>query len=133
MVSSAAASSQKILIVDDHATVRTSLRDWLKGTFPQFEFLEAEDGEQAMQLAAQRRPQLVLMDIGLPGISGLAAARAILTDQPDTKVVILSIHDEARYRADADKLGASAFISKADMRSGLIPAIVNALSPGGEG
>ena len=127
------ASVQKILIVDDNAPVRSSLHDWLRSSFPDFEFLEGEDGERAVQLAAQHQPRLVLMDIGLPGISGLEAARAILASQPATKVVILSIHDEARYRADADEIGASAFVSKADMRLGLIPAIVRALSSEDEG
>lgn len=124
----AAPSPPKILIVDDHTSVRDSLCDWLGLNFPDYEFLEAEDGEEAIRVAAEHAPLLVLMDIGLPGISGLEAARAILTRHPAIKVVMLSIHDESRYRADARNIGASAFVSKVDMPAGLIPAIVNALA-----
>lgn len=116
-----------ILLVEDHDQVRSLLRDWLSAIFPQFAFPEAASGEQAIQLAAAHQPRLVLMDISLPGISGLEAARIILSNQPATRLVMLSIHDELSYRNDAAHLGASAFVSKATMRTTLIPALIQAL------
>lgn len=123
----------KVLLVDDHASVRTSMRDWLEIYFPQYEFIEAEDGEQAIQFAEERCPSLVLMDIGLPGVSGLDAARSIIENQPAVKIIFLSIHDETHYRLEANNIGGSAFISKAEMRARLLPAITNALSNRNEG
>ncbi|MFZ5818784.1 MAG: response regulator [Chloroflexota bacterium] len=120
-------SQPSILLVDDHEQVRASLRAWLSAIFPAFTYLEAGSGEEALQVAWEQKPRLVLMDIGLPGISGLEAARAILRRQPGMKVVMLSIHDETRYRENAAAVGASDFVSKSNMRAELIPAIMKAL------
>lgn len=116
-----------ILVVEDHDQVRASLLAWLSIVFPQFRFIEAASGEQAIALAASMLPRLVLMDIGLPGMSGLEAARTILRNHQSIRVVMLSIHDEASYRDDALQLGASGFVAKAQMRTSLIPALLQAL------
>ncbi|MFV9507256.1 MAG: response regulator [Oscillochloridaceae bacterium umkhey_bin13] len=118
-----------ILVVEDHEQVRASLLAWLSVIFPQFRFIEAASGEQALELVTSYLPRLVLMDIGLPGMSGLEAARTILHHYPTIKVVMLSIHDEASYRDDARQLGASGFVAKAQMRTSLIPALLQALEP----
>lgn len=116
-------ASPIILIVDDHQHVRTSLKAWLVSTFPEFRFLDADSGERAVLLAKDNSLLLVLMDIGLPGMDGIEAARQIKSIQPKTKIVMLSIHDEQSYQDDAKKAGAAAFLSKSSMLPELIPMV----------
>lgn len=117
-----------ILVVEDHDHVRASLRDWLSAIFPHVALLEAGSGEQAILLSAAHTPHVVLMDIGLPDMSGLEAARIILQRHPAIRVIMLSIYDEARYRDDASRIGASGFISKASMHTTLIPTLAQVLA-----
>ncbi|MGD8626567.1 MAG: response regulator transcription factor [Anaerolineae bacterium] len=113
----------RMLIVEDHDLVRRSLVDWLGALFPQLEILEASDGEQAVDLASSHGPALVLMDIGLPGLDGLEATRRIKRLLPDTRVVMLTIHEDDAYRADALASGASAYISKRTMQAQLLDTL----------
>jgi len=66
-----------ILIVEDHDTLRETLRKWLSTTFPDCVFFDAKKGEDAVDLAEAEKPDIVIMDIGLPGISGIEATRQI--------------------------------------------------------
>ena len=117
-----------ILIVEDHDAVRTSLRDWLLATFPECRFLETTSGEEAVDLVRIQRPDLVLMDIGLPQMSGIEATRRIKAMTPDVQVVMLTIHEASIYRTDAAAAGASAYILKRKMYTELIPVVTNLLS-----
>jgi DNA-binding NarL/FixJ family response regulator len=111
----------KVLIVDDQEAFRSAARlviDLAEG----FEVAgEAETGEEGVQLAADLRPDLVLMDMNLPGIDGLEATRQIITSLPQTKVIGLSTYEEFRERAVA--AGAMAFISKSDFEPGLLARV----------
>ena len=83
--------SPHILIVEDHQGVRQSLREWLELSFPGYRLLEATSGEEAVILAQAMCPCLVIMDIGLPGMSGIEAAQGIKAAVPATRVVMLTI------------------------------------------
>lgn len=119
---------EKILIVDDHVSLRSSLRDWLSITFPNYDLLEAGDSKNAIQIATQSQPSLILMDIELPDVNGLETARVILEKSPDANIIILSIHDERNYRLHAKEIGVSAFVAKALMRTQLLPTIAKIFS-----
>lgn len=101
-----------LLLVDDNFTARSSLKTWLTYVFPQIKILEADSGESALALFDFVTPGLTLMDVTLPGMNGIDAARHIIAREPESKIVIFSIHDEPQYRKDAQKAGATAFLSK---------------------
>jgi two-component system invasion response regulator UvrY len=113
----------QVLIVDDQETFRSAARlvvDLADG----FEVTgEAETGEEGVRLATDLRPDLVLMDMNLPGIDGLEATRQIMTAFPETRVIGLSTYEEYQERAIA--AGAIAFISKSDFEPGLLAQIWN--------
>jgi DNA-binding NarL/FixJ family response regulator len=117
-----------ILIVEDHDALRDSLRKWLSSIFPDCNFMDAKSGEEAIELASSHLPDIVLMDIGLPKMSGIEAPRQIRNAVPETHVVILTIHDVADYKTDALAAGAVAYIPKHAMHSELIPVVTKLLS-----
>jgi DNA-binding NarL/FixJ family response regulator len=116
-----------ILVVDDHDAVRTSLQAWLEVEFPHCEVLTASCGEDALELAYQRQPQVLIMDITLPGMNGIEATRRVKALCPSTRVIILSIHDSENHRADAHAAGADAYVSKATMQSTLVSVLETCL------
>jgi len=116
-----------VLIVDDHDALRDSLKRWLSSIFDKCSFFVAKSGEDAIAIAAAHKPEIVLMDVALPGINGIDAARRIRNTLPATKVIILTIHDAPAYKADATAAGSCAFVPKHRMYLDLIPAIKAAL------
>ena len=114
---------QTLLIVEDHAVLRSTIRDLLETHFRGFSVLEAETGEEALTLAATHPPEIVLMDISLPGINGLEATRRLKERFPKVRVVIVTIHDNATYREDAMSAGASAYVLKRRMGQELVPVL----------
>ncbi len=104
--------SAKILIVDDHSYVRLALKSWLKAKFPHCNILEAASGEEAVRLNRKKAPQIVIIDIKLPGMNGLQATAQIKAATPATKVLILTSYDDHLYRSHAIANGASACLSK---------------------
>ena len=92
--------------------MRKSLREWLEGAFPKYQFIEAASGEEAIDITQARAPRAVIMDISLPGMSGIEAMKQIKTTMPATQVVVLTVHEEKAFRDDATAAGASAFIPK---------------------
>ena len=122
-----------VLIVDDHDAVRAGLRDWFLRVVPGFDVVEASSGEAALACAAARAPDLVLMDIQLPGMSGLEATRRIKATLPLVPVVIVTLHDVQDYRNQAAVAGACAYLLKHQLPSALIGVLADLLpSPGGE-
>ena len=117
-----------ILIVEDHDAVRKSLRDWLGVEFPQCRVIEAASGEEAIALIRTESPRLVVMDISLPGMSGIEATRQIKAALPSAQVVMLTIHENDTYRADATAAGASAYVPKRVMQTELIPTLAALLA-----
>ena len=101
-----------VLLVDDHSLVRRGFRRILEDEPDMNVVGEAGDGEEAVKLAQQFRPQVVLMDCALPGISGLQATRQILQLVPETRVLMLSMHPEETLVRQALESGASGYILK---------------------
>lgn len=120
--------NHNILIVEDHVIVRQSLREWLELSFPHYQLLEATSGEEAVTMAQTLNPRLVIMDIGLPGMSGIEAAQSIKEALPDTHVVMLTIYDDEAHRADAAAAGASAYVPKRKVQTELLPIVTRLLS-----
>lgn len=112
-----------ILICDDHDVLRRLLRKSLESIWDQPGILEAKDGEEALRLARQTKPDLVVMDIALPGMNGIEATRAIKGLYPDTHVIILTVHELDAYRSDAADAGADAYIPKRHMQTRLLESI----------
>ncbi len=102
----------RILIVDDHTLVRAGLSRLLQ-MFNDIEVIaEASNAEQALELTLQHAPDLVLMDLSLPGRSGLDALSDVQQKAPGTKVVMMSMHDDAVHVRDALDRGAAGFVVK---------------------
>jgi DNA-binding NarL/FixJ family response regulator len=117
-----------ILLVDDNRTFLSAVRNFL-AQLPEVRIVgEAHDGEAALALAAQLQPDLVLLDIAMPGMNGLDAAHALNAFTRPPQIVFLSMHDNASYRAAAQDLGARGFVGKSDFVATLIPLISSLVS-----
>jgi DNA-binding NarL/FixJ family response regulator len=112
-----------VLLVDDHALVRRGFRRMLEDE-PDMEVIgEAGDGEDAIRLARDLHPQVVVMDCALPKTNGLDATRQILEGQPETAVLMLSMHSESTWVRQAINAGARGYILKNAMNLELGPAV----------
>jgi two-component system, NarL family, response regulator NreC len=112
-----------VLIADDHGVLRGGLRALLKAE-PDLEVVgEAADGDAALTLAAALQPNVLLADISMPGPSGIDIAARLKTSQPDTHVLILTMHDDASLVEEAMRAGASGYIVKRAVEVELIKAI----------
>jgi len=119
----------RILIADDHELVRQGLRTLLASQ-PAWEVCgEAADGVEAIEKAAQLQPDIVLLDVSMPRMSGLEAATAIRRESPCSEIVIVSQHDPAEMLPSALKAGARGFVSKSDIGSNLLSTIESIVDP----
>jgi signal transduction histidine kinase/DNA-binding NarL/FixJ family response regulator len=119
----------RILIADDHELVRQGLRALLASR-PAWEVCgEAADGVEAIEKAAQLQPDIVLLDVSLPRLSGLEAAAAIRRESPASEIVIVSQYDPAEILPSALKAGACGFVSKSDIGSNLLSTIESIVQP----
>ena len=100
----------RALVVDDQEVFRTGLRSLLEGEG--FEVADAPDGEAALQCVARFRPDVVLMDVSMPGMSGIEATQRVLRQAPQTVVVVLSLFEEDELTSLALCAGASGYLSK---------------------
>jgi DNA-binding NarL/FixJ family response regulator len=113
----------QILIADDHEVVRRGIRALLEG-HPGWEVCaEAKDGRQAVELANQLNPDLVILDIGMPNLNGLDAARQILSTAPEMRILILTMHDTEQVVREVLAAGARGFIHKSDTVRDLVAAV----------
>jgi DNA-binding NarL/FixJ family response regulator len=104
--------SIRTLLVDDHALVRAGLRTLLEGIADVVVVAEAGNGEEALRLAAEHRPDLVVTDIAMPQLGGLDAAAKLREMLPDAKVLMLSMHASEEYVRRALRAGASGYLLK---------------------
>jgi len=111
----------RILIADDQRRARQSLRALLETRFPALEIFEVESGSEALLNLEGFRPHLVVMDARMPGLDGIEATRAIKSQAPQVKVIVLSMY--AEYRATALAAGADVFISKGEPPERLLEAL----------
>lgn len=108
-----------VLIVDDHALVREGLGKILSMEERIYVVGEAENGDQAVDLALRVKPDIVLMDINMPGTNGIEATRLIKKEMPEIGVIALTIHDQEEYLFELIKAGASGYVLK-DIRPDLL-------------
>ena len=113
----------RILIADDHEVARRGIRSLLE-SHPGWEVCaEAKDGRDAVELATSTKPDLVLLDIGMPNLNGLEAARQILATSPNAAILILTMHDSDNVIREVLRAGARGFLLKSDAGRDLVAAV----------
>jgi two-component system, NarL family, response regulator DegU len=113
----------RLLIVDDHDFVRSGIRVMLSGE-PDLKIVgEAADGQEALELCRRERPDLVLMDVRMPRMDGLAATQSINRRFPRVSVLILTMHENEGYLLEAIKAGAAGYVLKDASQNELVTAI----------
>jgi two-component system, NarL family, invasion response regulator UvrY len=112
-----------ILLVDDHAVVRAGFRMLLAATGTIEIVAEAERGEAACQLYMEKNPDVVVLDLSMPGIGGMECIRRICARDPSAKILIFSVHDESVYVSRAIEAGAKGYITKSSAPEILVDAI----------
>lgn len=113
----------RVLLADDHAILSAGLRAFLSD-YDDVEVVgDARDGEEVVALAAELKPDVVLMDIAMPGMNGIEATRLIRERQPETRVLVLTQHEERQYVLALLRAGASGYILKRALGSDLIAAL----------
>jgi two-component system, NarL family, invasion response regulator UvrY len=114
----------RTIVVDDHELVRAGLRRLL-AEHPEVEVVgEAEDGEGALRLALADRPDIVLLDLNMPGLGGLETTRRLLRLHPAPRVIVVSVHTDGPMPAQVLRAGASGYLSKHAAREELLNAVV---------
>jgi len=117
--------SLRLLLADDHIVVRQSLRAMLEREGFQV-LAEASNGQEAVRLAAACRPQVAVLDLNMPLLNGMEAAREILKQAPQTRCVLLTVHTEDHYVLEAVRVGISGYVLKTKSSSELVHAIQEA-------
>jgi DNA-binding NarL/FixJ family response regulator len=114
-----------VVLVDDHSVVRSGLRRLLESHKSIEIVAEAETGEMAYQLYGDVLPDVVLMDISMPGMGGLEAAKRILQRYPQAKIVIFSMHEAVSFAAQALKAGVKGYVTKTGVAEDLLQAVLD--------
>ena len=105
-------SAVRILLADDHTLVRAGIRSLLESVPGLTVVAESGDGREALELIVKHRPDVALLDIGMPGLSGIEVARRSAQESPRTKVIILSMHADATYVRQAMRAGVAGYLLK---------------------
>jgi len=113
----------RVIVVDDHAVIRRGVQQILHA-FPEWELCgEAGDGQEAIRLAETLRPEIIIMDISMPGLNGLEATRIISDILPDTKILLLTLHSSTDLVRTAFRAGARGYVLKSDAEHELVRAL----------
>src|ERR1700729_4141309 len=113
----------KLLLADDHEIVRQGLRSILAGVRDCEIVGEASDGRQAVAMVKEHNPEIVILDIGMPSLNGLEATRQILKIRPQTKVLILTMHESDSVIREVLDAGARGYLLKTDAGRDLVAAV----------
>jgi DNA-binding NarL/FixJ family response regulator len=117
------AARVRVLLVDDHAVVRAGYRLLLHGA-PEIEVIgEADSGELAYRYFAERAPDVVVMDLSLPGIGGLEAIRRIVQRDADARILVFSMHEDTMFVEHALAAGARGYVTKSSRPQALVTAV----------
>lgn len=113
----------RVLIVDDHAFIRRGVETILESS-PEWQVCgEASNGNDAIRLANQLSPEVVLMDVTMPGMNGLEATRIIRKEHPNVKVILLTLHESSEVLRSGFRAGANGYLLKADAEEELMKAL----------
>jgi two-component system nitrate/nitrite response regulator NarL len=116
----------RVLLVDDHTLFRSGIRSLLQN-YPEFEIVgEAGDGMEGIKRAAQLRPDVVLLDLNMPGLSGQDAARLIMEEAPESRVLMLTVSEDAEDLIETLRAGACGYLLKNIQAEALVSAITAA-------
>ena len=121
----------RVMLVDDHAVVRMGFRLLLEGAPDIKVAAEAQSGEEAVRLFAEGKPDVVVMDISMPGMTGLVATRKLKALQPDTAIITLTRHSDDAYLQELLRAGVSGYVLKQSPPNELVQAI-RAAAAGGQ-
>jgi DNA-binding NarL/FixJ family response regulator len=113
----------RVLIADDHGIVRSGLRMLIERQGDMSVVAEADDGVDALQLTQAEQPDVAVLDVSMPRMTGLQAAREIRSHSPDTRVLLLSMHDDERYFFEGLEAGAAGYVLKRAADTDLIDAL----------
>ena len=116
-------SQTRILIADDHLVIRAGLRLLLERHQDFTVIAEADDGRQAVDLAAQHKPDVAVIDVAMPNMNGIEATRLMTAENPSIAVVVLSMHTDETYVMRALRNGAKAYLLKSSAETDLIQAV----------
>ena len=116
----------QVLLADDHQIVRDGMKVFLEREGYKVN-AEARNGQEAVRLAVKLQPDVVVLDISMPILNGLDAAREILHYVPGTKAILLTMHDESKYVLDGLRVGVKGFVTKTHAAEDLLQAIRKAL------
>jgi two-component system invasion response regulator UvrY len=125
-----AAGPLRALIVDDHVMVRRGLRQLLSDAFPAAAFGEAGTGQEALESIGRQAWDVVLLDIAMPGGSGLDVLTKVVNARPNTAVLVLSMHPEDQYARQVLKWGAAGYLSKDTAAEEVVNAVKKVLAGG---
>ena len=113
----------RVLVVDDHAVIRRGVQGILS-TYPEWDLCgEADNGQDAIRLAGELTPEVVIMDVSMPGMNGLEATRIIHDVLPETKVLLLTLHSSSEFVRSAFRAGARGYVLKSDAENELVRAL----------
>jgi DNA-binding NarL/FixJ family response regulator len=118
-----------LMVVDDHAAIRETVMTLVAAQYPRCRLLAAASAEEALELCSAERPDLIVLDIMLPGMDGFEATRRFKELCPETVIVMHSSSDQAVYQVASLAAGASAFVGKGRNSRTLVPVIAS-LMPG---
>ncbi len=116
----------RVLLADDHQIIRDGMKVFLEREGYNVN-AQAQNGQEAVRLAQSFRPDVVVLDITMPILNGLDAAREILHDLPSTKAILLSMHDESKYVLEGLRIGIKGFVTKTHAAEDLLLAIRQAM------
>jgi DNA-binding NarL/FixJ family response regulator len=113
----------RVLIVDDHAVIRRGVQSILS-TYGEWDICgEADNGQDAIRLAGELQPEVVIMDVSMPGLNGLEVTRIMHDVLPETKVLLLTLHSSSEFVRSAFHAGARAYVLKSDAENELVRAL----------
>ncbi len=113
----------RIMLVDDHEIVRTGLKTYLETQNGMQVVAEASSGEEALQLAPHSRPEVIVMDITMPGMGGIEATRQFVSAYPEGRILALTVHTDQQYFFEMMAAGAAGYLAKQAAAEELVEAI----------